>query len=68
MTDVSHNERLADHFPNGGWRKSSYSDPTGNNCVEVLTEPKAVQVRDSKDTTIPACVPRNSAWLEVLAV
>ena len=30
------------------WRKSSYSSPTGENCVEVASCPGTVRVRDSK--------------------
>ncbi|GGX78852.1 DUF397 domain-containing protein [Streptomyces hiroshimensis] len=32
----------------GGWRKSSYSDVAGNNCVEVAAAGDTVRVRDSK--------------------
>lgn len=30
------------------WRKSSYSDASGNNCVEVAQLPGLVGIRDSK--------------------
>ncbi|MFJ8083345.1 DUF397 domain-containing protein [Streptomyces sp. NPDC096205] len=34
------------------WRKSSYSNPDGGECVEVSDDlPTLVPVRDSKDTT-----------------
>ncbi|TWV52818.1 DUF397 domain-containing protein [Streptomyces misionensis] len=34
------------------WRKSSYSNTDGGNCVEVSDDlPSVVPVRDSKDTT-----------------
>ncbi|MGC0331088.1 hypothetical protein RKD23_004078 [Streptomyces sp. SAI-170] len=34
------------------WRKSSYSNPDGGECVEVSADlPTLVPVRDSKDTT-----------------
>ena len=32
------------------WFKSSYSDSGGGDCVEVAIAPRAVHVRDSKDT------------------
>jgi hypothetical protein len=31
------------------WRKSSYSDSNGGNCVEVAHLAQGVAVRDSKD-------------------
>lgn len=33
---------------NEGWRKSSFTGGTGNNCVEVRLAANAVLVRDSK--------------------
>ncbi|ALO08339.1 hypothetical protein AQF52_2745 [Streptomyces venezuelae] len=40
---------------NARWRKSSYSDGDGGNCVEVLDDvPGVVPVRDSKNPTGPA--------------
>ncbi|MFE0425374.1 DUF397 domain-containing protein [Streptomyces sp. NPDC058953] len=37
------------------WRKSSYSDGAGGNCVEVADNiPDTVPVRDSKDPHGPA--------------
>ncbi|MFD3652367.1 DUF397 domain-containing protein [Streptomyces sp. NPDC058620] len=45
------------------WRKSSYSDGSGGNCLEVLDGvPDAVPVRDSKVTDGPALVFRTDAW------
>ncbi|MGP3633587.1 DUF397 domain-containing protein [Streptomyces sp. 24-1644] len=45
------------------WRKSSYSDGSGGNCLEVLDGvPDAVPVRDSKMTDGPALVFRTDAW------
>ena len=34
---------------NPGWRKSSYSNGGGSNCVEAGHVPGAVLVRDTKD-------------------
>ncbi|WP_406451208.1 DUF397 domain-containing protein [Streptomyces sp. NBC_00876] len=45
------------------WRKSSYSDGGGTNCVEVSdTFPALVPVRDSKTPTGPALVFGRGAW------
>ena len=38
------------------WRKSSYSDNLGGNCVEVASYSKGVGVRDSKDPGGPKLV------------
>jgi hypothetical protein len=42
--------------PERGWFTSSYSQETGNNCVEVadLSRTAQVAVRDSKDKAGPA--------------
>ena len=50
-----------------GWRKSSYSDGNGGNCVETASADSAVLVRDTKHRdgtvlTIPA-----DAWRRFLA-
>ncbi|MEV6752189.1 DUF397 domain-containing protein [Streptomyces sp. NPDC051214] len=48
---------------NARWRKSTYSDGDGDNCVEVadgLTG--SVPVRDSKDPQGPALLIRAEAW------
>ncbi|MBA0053652.1 DUF397 domain-containing protein [Streptomyces sp. AJS327] len=34
--------------PEGAWFKSSYSDGTGNNCIEVAGRSSRIYVRDSK--------------------
>ncbi|HEY0501332.1 MAG TPA: DUF397 domain-containing protein [Kutzneria sp.] len=31
------------------WRKSSYSNGDGGNCVELFTQPRTIAVRDSKN-------------------
>ena len=37
-----------------GWRKSSYSDANGGNCVEVARNlPGVVAIRDSRDPAGP---------------
>ncbi|WP_079408413.1 DUF397 domain-containing protein [Streptomyces sp. 3211] len=43
--------------PVHAWKKSSYSDGTGNNCIEVanlLATNGAIYVRDSKNIEGPA--------------
>lgn len=44
------------------WFKSSYSGTGGDNCVEVAVRPKAVLVRDSKDTQRHGLTFSLSAW------
>ncbi|MFF6908301.1 DUF397 domain-containing protein [Streptomyces sp. NPDC012389] len=45
------------------WRKSSYSNSDGGNCVEVSDHfPGVVPVRDSKQPEGPAVVFGSSAW------
>ncbi|WP_406183826.1 DUF397 domain-containing protein [Streptomyces sp. NBC_01006] len=46
------------------WRKSSYSDSSGGNCVEVATCPHAVHVRDSKDLDGPSLAVAPAAWVD----
>ncbi|MFI0155604.1 DUF397 domain-containing protein [Streptomyces lydicus] len=50
------------------WRKSSYSNGTGGECVEVSDDfPGLVPVRDSKDPEGPAlCIP-DGAWRPFIA-
>ncbi|MCX4908670.1 DUF397 domain-containing protein [Streptomyces sp. NBC_00878] len=50
--------------PEIAWRKSSYSDGMGNNCVEVahLTTAPAIAVRDSKNAAGPALLVPSTAW------
>ncbi|MET9776173.1 DUF397 domain-containing protein [Streptomyces sp. NPDC006367] len=50
-----------DVAPESAWYKSSYSDGTGNNCIEAAELPTKIGVRDSKDKQGPALIfPRNS--------
>ncbi|WP_052868834.1 DUF397 domain-containing protein [Streptomyces niger] len=44
------------------WYKSSHSSAQGDNCVEVAVTPRAVHVRDSKDTTRPAMRVERGGW------
>ncbi|MEV6317092.1 DUF397 domain-containing protein [Streptomyces sp. NPDC051776] len=45
------------------WRRSSYSNGAGGECVEVADGcPGVVPVRDSKDPHGPALLFTNSAW------
>ncbi|MFE1902537.1 DUF397 domain-containing protein [Streptomyces gardneri] len=53
---------------NARWRKSSYSDGDGGNCVEVLDDvPGVVPVRDSKNPTGPALLVPAAAWSAFVA-
>jgi hypothetical protein len=44
------------------WRKSSYSNGSGGNCVEVAPGGPHVRVRDSKDPQGPVLVFPAGAW------
>lgn len=44
------------------WRKSSYSNSDGGNCVEVAHNLPVVPVRDSKDTARTPLVFAGTAW------
>lgn len=47
-----------------GWRKSSYSQGNGGNCVEVAANlPRVVVVRDSKDPGGPRLNFQPGAWI-----
>ncbi|MDX3408475.1 DUF397 domain-containing protein [Streptomyces sp. ME02-6977A] len=49
------------------WRKSSYSNPDGGNCVEVAAGlPSLVPVRDSKDPARGALLFAAPAWAAFL--
>jgi hypothetical protein len=49
------------------WRKSSYSEPNGNACVEVALGQTVVGLRDSKNPDGPKLVLRHDVWLGFLA-
>ncbi|WP_369228975.1 DUF397 domain-containing protein [Streptomyces sp. R21] len=54
MTHISKALRSIDVAPEEAWRKSSYSDQGGGNCVEVADLTGQVGVRDSKVEAGPA--------------
>ncbi len=59
---------VAPGLSSASWRKSSYSDHEGGNCVEVATGlPGVVPVRDSKDPAGPALVFPAAAWRSFVA-
>ncbi|MEW2291832.1 DUF397 domain-containing protein [Streptomyces sp. NPDC006743] len=49
------------------WRKSSYSNDEGGDCVEVADVPAFVPVRDSKNPTGPVLLFQRSAWTPFLS-
>jgi hypothetical protein len=45
------------------WRRSSYSNTNGGNCVEITEDfPGVVPVRDSKAPSSPALVVTAASW------
>ncbi|MFF4911247.1 DUF397 domain-containing protein [Streptomyces sp. NPDC001260] len=44
------------------WRRSSFSDAAGNQCVEVARTSLGVMVRDSKDTAAGRLAFGAAAW------
>lgn len=56
------------HIPRPVWRKSSYSNPSGGDCVEVADNiPGVVPVRDSKNPHGPALAIPARAWAAFIA-
>lgn len=51
----------------GRWRKSSFSNPNGNECVEVAFSEAAVGLRDSKNPEGPKLSIDHSQWLAFTA-
>ncbi|MGW5783075.1 DUF397 domain-containing protein [Streptomyces sp. NPDC003757] len=50
---------------NAHWRKSTYSNGEGGNCLEVTDGvPGVIPVRDSKVTDGPVIVIGSAAWTE----
>ena len=45
----------------GNWRKSTYSDANGGDCIEVAST-DAILVRDTTDRTGPTLVMLPDAW------
>jgi len=48
------------------WRKSSFSEPNGNQCVEVAFDRAAVGLRDSKNLDGPKLTFDHARWLTFL--
>lgn len=46
------------------WRKSSYSEASGNACVEMTEAGHIVAVRDSKHPELPWATVSREAWSE----
>lgn len=61
---MSTHPNASDLAANEAWRKSSYSDGNGTNCVETTDLAPAVDiaVRDSKNPTGPALLLPSTAW------
>ncbi|MCT7351262.1 DUF397 domain-containing protein [Streptomyces sp. 15-116A] len=49
------------------WRKSSYSDDEGGNCVEVALATPTIHLRDSKNPTGPQLHIPAPAWSAFIA-
>ena len=49
-------------MPELKWLKSSYSEASGNNCVEVAKTGPLIAVRDSKDPELPWATMGCEAW------
>ncbi|MFJ7627290.1 DUF397 domain-containing protein [Streptomyces sp. NPDC097595] len=56
---MRHNPELS----SARWRRSSYSNANGGECVEIADNfPGLVPVRDSKNPTGPALLVNSAAW------
>ena len=44
------------------WRKSSYSNAQGGDCIEIAESPEAIHVRDSKDKSGPTLTFTPNQW------
>ncbi|MER6139585.1 DUF397 domain-containing protein [Streptomyces sparsogenes] len=51
-----------------GWRKSSYSGPNADSCIEILDDyPSGIPVRDSKIPDGPALLFPTDSWSSFVA-
>lgn len=46
------------------WRKSSYSEASGNACVEMAETGPRIAIRDSKHPDMPSATVNRKAWAE----
>ncbi|MDQ1047851.1 DUF397 domain-containing protein [Streptomyces sp. V4I2] len=46
------------------WRKSSYSEDSGNACVEIAETGHVIAIRDSKHPELPCASVGRDAWTE----
>ncbi|CAL9484732.1 hypothetical protein SUDANB145_03096 [Streptomyces sp. enrichment culture] len=49
-------------MPQPRWRKSSYSEASGNNCVEIAESGPTILIRDSKHPHHPHTTVSRPAW------
>ncbi|MEU9480740.1 DUF397 domain-containing protein [Streptomyces sp. NPDC048191] len=54
--------------PESAWFKSSYSNDTGGNCIEIADRTTEVGIRDSKKKTGPALVVPATAWSSFISL
>lgn len=60
--------RIAPDLSAAAWRKSTYSNDDGGECVEVADNiPDLVPVRDSKNPHGPALLIPHAAWTAFIA-
>ncbi|MFI0351730.1 DUF397 domain-containing protein [Actinomadura sp. 9N407] len=57
---------MTDDFSGATWRKSSRSDTTPNQCVEVARSGGTVAVRDSKAPDEPYLTMPAAAWARLI--
>jgi hypothetical protein len=53
-------------MPFSAWRKSSFSDQSGSDCVEVAFTTSQVAVRDSKNPTGPVLTLSVEGWVALV--